>query len=221
MLYGKKKTSVETNEMFPLIVQQDSVLVDARLLHQKLQVGKDFSTWIQLRISEFGFLSEKDYYTNLGKTSKWGGRPKKDYHLTLDMAKELAMLERNEVGRNIRRYFIAKEKEVRGIAQPLPHITGLFKGLEKQKINNRQLLPYREVLIRCGYSANNNGGRSQRYPQHFVRFGKLLYITEEFALHLYHQKQVFNNRIVLKNSQPVLPLDFGQSDLFLKGGNHA
>lgn len=214
MRYEEKKSALS----LPLIVQQEAVLVDARLLHQKLQVGKDFSTWIVSRINEFDFKEKQDFYPNLGKTSFFGGRPKKDYHLTLDMAKELAMLERNEVGRAMRRYFIEVEKKARITAPALQAPTTIFKALEAQKINGRTLYPYREVLTACGYKPNNNGGRAQRYPQHFVKFGRVLYVTQEFAQHLYHQKAVANNRVVMRNSQPVLPLDFGQTALPLKGG---
>jgi hypothetical protein len=127
------------------------------------------------------------------------------------MAKELAMLERNEVGRNIRRYFIAKEKELRGISQ-LPKETQLFKGVKCEKINGRKLYPYRELLGKMGYN-NTSGGcgaRVHKYPGHFVKMGSTWHITEEFALHLHHSKQVINNRATLKAMQPVLALNFGE-----------
>lgn len=209
-------------DQFPLIIQQDKVLVDARLLHQKLQSTSKFKDWITYRIKEYGFIEGQDYFaekfreTNLGRSAK-------NYHLTIDMAKELSMLERNEVGRNIRRYFIAKEKEVRGIVKPqLPEVPGLFNNLDKQKINNRKLLPYKAFLDKIGMNSKS-GAASQRvgkYPQHFVKFNNLTYVTEEFALHLYHQRQVFQNRVVMANMQAVLPLNFGEADLFLKGGYH-
>lgn len=208
-------------EKFPLIIQQDKVLVDARLLHQKLQSNTRFNDWIIRRITEFGFEAEKDFYSNLSKSK--GGRKSIEYHLTVDMAKELAMLERNEIGRNIRRYFIAKEKEVRGIVKPqLPDVSGLFKCLDKQKINNRKLLPYKAFLDKIGMNSKS-GAASQRvgkYPQHFIKFNNQTFVTEEFALHLYHQRQVYQNRVVMANMQAVLPLNFGEADLFLKGGNH-
>lgn len=225
MTSKKEKNSVEAN-MLPLIIQQDKVLVDARLLHQRLQSGHKFTDWIKIRIEEFGFIENQDFFasekTEAVISRHLGGSNKKDYHLTLDMAKELAMLERNDVGRNIRRYFIAKEKEVRGaVTNTLAPVTGLFKGIEKQNINNRKLFAYKAYLLKIGMNAKSGGAstRVAKYPQHFVKFNNLLYITEEFALHLHHQRQVTLNRTVLKNAQPVIPLNFGQTDLFLpKGG---
>lgn len=175
-----------------------------------MKVGRDFSTWIKNRISEYQFSENVDFLIpqNWGaKKGRGGDRRSVDYLLTLDMAKELAMLERNETGRSIRRYFIQKEKELRAVSQ-LPREAGLFKGLRPRRINDRVLYPYREVLVRAGYKANNNGDRRQRYWMHFVKEGSILYVTAEFALHLYHQRQVLNNRSVMKACQPVLALPF-------------
>jgi phage anti-repressor protein len=97
-------------------------LVDARLLHEFLEVGKDFSTWIKDRIEEYDFALNIDYLEyspKSGKTPK-GGRPAKDYHLTIDMAKELGMIERNEKGRQIRRYFLDMERQVQYGLKQLP-----------------------------------------------------------------------------------------------------
>lgn len=94
--------------------EQDSV--DARELYRYLGVRRDFSTWIKSRISEYQFTANLDYAEfspNLGKTSFFGGRPKIEYHLSLDMAKELAMVERTAKGREIRRYFIEMERQNR------------------------------------------------------------------------------------------------------------
>ncbi len=194
--------------MLPLVTQENNVLVDARLLHQKLKSGWQYADWIKKRIKEFGFVENQDFFASKKTEAVFrGGHNRVDYLLTLDMAKELAMLEKNEVGRQIRHYFIQKEKELRAVSQ-LPKETTLFKGLKARRINDRVLYPYREILVRAGYSANNNGGRRYRYWMHFVKEGSKLYITEEFALHLYRQKQVLNNRHVMLAAQPVLALEF-------------
>jgi anti-repressor protein len=197
----------------PIIQQGESLLIDARLLHKQLKVKTVFADWIKRRIQEFGFEEIKDYFSNLRKSST---KPTNEYHLTLDMAKELAMLERNDVGRQIRRYFIQKEKEARGISQ-LPPEHSLFKGIKPRRLNDRLMYPYKEVLSRCGYSINSSSHRRHKYWMHFVKEGSKLFITQDFALHLFKQKQVVNNRAALQAMQPVLPLNFGDTSL-LKGG---
>jgi anti-repressor protein len=88
--------------------------VDARELHGFLAVGRDFSNWIKDRINEYEFAEGVDYVLirqNGGtKTGRGGDRRSVDYHLSLDMAKELGMVEKNEQGRLIRRYFIDCER---------------------------------------------------------------------------------------------------------------
>jgi len=86
-------------------------LCDARDLHTFLGVGRDFSNWIKGRIEQYGFVEGEDFSPILAKST--GGRPGMEYHLTLDMAKELAMVENNEQGRQVRRYFIAMERQAR------------------------------------------------------------------------------------------------------------
>lgn len=91
-------------------------------MHEFLGVKRDFSTWIKDRIEEYGFIEGQDYIfdesrfsPNLGKTSKCskGGRPTIEYLLTIDMAKELGMVEKTEKGREIRKYFVRCEAIMR------------------------------------------------------------------------------------------------------------
>ena len=99
--------------------------VSARQLHFFLEVGKDFSDWIKGRIAAFGFIEGQDFVIveglispNLG-TSKSRARTTKEYFLSIDMAKELSMVERNEKGKQARRYFIGCERRM--VKAPLPH----------------------------------------------------------------------------------------------------
>ncbi|RZN58863.1 antA/AntB antirepressor family protein [Avibacterium paragallinarum] len=96
-----------------LIADQTIQLCNARDLHSFLGVGFDFSNWIKNRISDYGFVQNEDYII---VTERTNGRPRKEYHITLDMGKELAMVERNEKGRQVRKYFI--ECERRALQQP-------------------------------------------------------------------------------------------------------
>lgn len=69
--------------------------VNARDLHAFLEVGKDFSNWIKDRIEQYKFVENQDFviFAETGENSG-RGRPAKEYVISLDMAKELAMVER-------------------------------------------------------------------------------------------------------------------------------
>lgn len=88
--------------------------VNARELHEKLGNKKQFANWIQLRIEQYGFVENQDFevFNQKVKNSN-GGRSRIEYALSLDMAKELCMVENNEKGRMIRKYFIEVEKKAR------------------------------------------------------------------------------------------------------------
>ncbi|ENT6141535.1 antA/AntB antirepressor family protein [Escherichia coli] len=118
-----------TSQLIPVfngtIDNETILLVNARELHSFLGVGRMFAHWVKERIAEYGFVESQDYILicQNGQTKGRGGnRRSKDYHLTLDTAKELAMVERNEKGRQIRRYFIECEKKLRSM-QPAQQFT--------------------------------------------------------------------------------------------------
>ncbi|EEM1820610.1 AntA/AntB antirepressor [Salmonella enterica subsp. enterica] len=113
-----------TNQLIPVfngtINNEYVLLCDARELHTFLGVGKRFASWITDRIEQYGFIENQDYIAISQNREIGHGRGKIDYHLTLDTAKETAMVERNEKGRQIRRYFIECEKKLRQQRQYTP-----------------------------------------------------------------------------------------------------
>jgi len=90
--------------------------VSARELHAFLESKRDFSTWIKDRVERYGFVENQDFavFTKIGE-NPCGGRPMTEYAISLDMAKELSMVENNEKGRQARRYFIECEKKMNGV----------------------------------------------------------------------------------------------------------
>lgn len=84
--------------------------VNARELHAFLQNKDHFATWIKDRIAQYDFQENQDFVTFSENSEK--GRPRLEYAITLDMAKELSMVERNEQGKMARRYFIECEKRL-------------------------------------------------------------------------------------------------------------
>ena len=98
-----------------LIQNQPIQLCNARELHAFLEIQTRYNDWINNRINEYGFIQDEDY---LVITERTNGRPRKEYHITLDMGKELGMVERNERGRQIRQYFIRCERTLKTLQQP-------------------------------------------------------------------------------------------------------
>lgn len=106
--------------------------INAQDLHQQLEVNTRFNDWIQRRIENYGFVEDLDYYSNLSKTSNLlGGRPATEYHLTLEMAKELALLENNPKGRQVRRQLIEAERKLR------EDVPALLRNLQQQNLKLR------------------------------------------------------------------------------------
>lgn len=127
--------------------------VNARRLHAALLVGKDFSNWIKGRIDRFGFEEGRDFAVTQDLSSPNLASTKSrlqtliEYHLTLDMAKEIAMVENNPRGRAVRRYFIECERLVRengGGGEIDPRVIGgIVKGIVRKSLEEaiRERLP--------------------------------------------------------------------------------
>lgn len=95
-------------ELIKIDYQNDRPTVSARDLHEFLEVGTAYKDWFP-RMCEYGFKEGVDFCSFLRESS--GGRPAQDAQLTIDMAKELCMLQRTEKGQQARRYFIQLEKD--------------------------------------------------------------------------------------------------------------
>ena len=87
--------------------------VNARELHSFLESKQDFSNWVNNRIKQYGFAENTDYLLNKIIVQVPSGKKyKNEYFLTLDMAKELSMVERTEKGKQARQYFIECERKL-------------------------------------------------------------------------------------------------------------
>lgn len=115
---------------------QSTDFVNARELHTFLELGRDFSNWIKARIKQYSFEESIDYQVISRSPELASGNrgASKEYFITLDMAKELAMVERNEKGRQARRYFIDCERQLKNTATT-PAITGT-QDTDKLKLLN-------------------------------------------------------------------------------------
>ena len=98
------------NELLKVNYGNDRITLSARELHEFLGIGTDFAKWMQ-RMCEYGFSENQDYrvFVKNDDSSK-GGRPSTDYEITLDMAKEIAMIQRSDKGKEVRQYFLELER---------------------------------------------------------------------------------------------------------------
>ena len=96
-----------------LIKIYNGSLINARELHAFLESRQKFADWIKNRIEKYDFEEGKSYFIKLGNRSDGlAGKPRKEYYLTIGMAKELAMVENNSKGKEARRYFIQCEETI-------------------------------------------------------------------------------------------------------------
>lgn len=103
------------NELLNVNYDNDRITVSARELHEFLEVGADFRHWFP-RMCEYGFEAGRDFNpVKIDRVQYEGGREVKrtvdDAQLTIECAKEICMLQRNEKGKQARQYFIQLEKD--------------------------------------------------------------------------------------------------------------
>ena len=126
--------------------------VNARELHSFLESKQEFAHWVKNRIVQYGFAENIDYVMVFDNSIKnpeslenKGGRPTKDYFVTLSCAKELAMVERTAKGREARLYFIECEQRL---------LANLKDRSQNQSITMKRLLDNIERALNMQSSQN-------------------------------------------------------------------
>lgn len=109
-----RNCSAKADELIPVQYSEDGdIAVSGRELHQFLEVKTRYNDWIKSKVEKYEFVENTDYVTITEKSVKpaSGGRPGVDHALTVSTAKELAMVESNDKGKQARKYFIEVEKK--------------------------------------------------------------------------------------------------------------
>ncbi|MBF5724519.1 phage antirepressor Ant [Escherichia coli] len=199
-----------TSQLIPVfngtIANETTLLVNARDLHTFLGVGKRFASWITERIAEYGFVENQDYILvspNREIKGRGGDRRSKDYHLTLDTAKETAMVERNEKGRQIRRYFIECEKKLRNIqpvqtelqftAEEIILLCYMQLWMEKAQDLSKHLYPIMKEL--------NSSYTNKLYD---IAFETIYMVTKNKEALLREAAQLDQSSFVVQRARPML-----------------
>lgn len=128
----------------------DTQTVSARELHCKLNIGTRFNDWFP-RMCEYGFEEEIDFYSKMSKTSEQTGRPQKDYEISIDMAKQICMIQRTEEGKQVRQYLIDLEKAwntpEQVFARALKMADATINSLKQQMVEMKPKADYFDALV--------------------------------------------------------------------------
>lgn len=131
------------NELFNVTTNGDKLTLSARELHKELNVTDRFTRWFE-RMGEYGFEENIDFTSVKSSTLVNNGamRELQDYQITLDMAKEIAMLQRNEKGKEIRRKLIELEKAWNSPEKVMARALDIaHKTIANLQIENEEMKP--------------------------------------------------------------------------------
>jgi len=110
--------------------------VDARGLHEFLEVKSNFRDWIKNRIRDYDFQENQDFIKgDMKLSSSKTGQTTTEYTISIDMAKELSMVERNHKGKEARKYFIECEKKLK----PQTELEMLLATVQKAVEHERKI----------------------------------------------------------------------------------
>lgn len=178
--------------------------VSARELHLFLESKQDFSNWINNRIIKYGFIQNQDFEIfNKFIENPSGGRPRIEYALSMDMAKELAMVEGNEKGKEARRYFIECERLAQNPTHNISRIDlaqmVIESEREKQRLQIQNDLQAEQLI------------KSAPKVEYFdeVLQSKDTYTTNQIA------KELGMSAITLNKQLHTLGIQYKQSDTWL------
>ena len=128
------------NEIIKINYETEYPTVSARDLHEKLNIGTAFKDWFP-RMCEYGFVEGVDFCSKLSETSTKGGRPAKDADISVDMAKQICMIQRTPEGKMCRQYLIDLEKAWNTPDQIIARALKMVdKTIDSLKFENKALL---------------------------------------------------------------------------------
>lgn len=180
------------------VIKVQDGMVDGRSLHEWLQVDTEYRHWFP-RMVEYGFVEGIDFRSKMTENPISGGRPSINHEMTLDMAKEISMIQRTERGKQARRYFlecekIAKAQYVAHEERPADELDALFQAVSQMRKLRDE---HRESVKRIEHMEKENEARREQERILKSRMDTLNCVTPEGT-----PRQKFNammNKYALKN----------------------
>ena len=200
--------------------------MSARELHDFLEVKTAYKDWFP-RMCEYGFTEGQDFCSFLSEST--GGRPAQDAALTIDMAKEICMIQRSEKGKQARQYFIQLEKDwnspekVMARALDIAHreLNTLKAANAELTVQNAIMQPkadyFDELVDRNLLTSFRDTAKLLHIGQNtFIRYlldrkylyrdqsGKLMAYQKHIDDGLFELKERFNEKTNWKGTQPLV-----------------
>lgn len=142
---------IKTGELIPISENNGQRAVSARDLYNFLCCTERFQSWFDRQL-QYGFADGIDYTTVNSFTVVGNGaeKPIVDYAMTISMAKEVSMIQRNEKGKQARQYFIACEQKMQELSTPSYQIADPIKRAEKwiEEEKQRQQLALENKIMK-------------------------------------------------------------------------
>lgn len=160
--------TVIENELVPVYkTSTGEKVVYGSELHTVLEVKSKFADWIKNRLNDCEAMENEDFQTFSKKLEK--GRPSVDYIIKLDTAKEMAMLERNEKGKQVRRYFIQIEKKYK--ESKLADLSDLSVELRAIIMHDKKIQRMENRMDKLEYDIPLYGSEADELCNHVKRKG--------------------------------------------------
>lgn len=194
------------------------IAVSARELYKYLEIGTDFTNWCK-RMFEYGFDENKDYVLAKNGENKVSKSNPVDYALTIDMAKEIAMLQRSDKGKQARQYFLECEKK---LSKALPQtykeaLTALVEQIEyneqvenerNEAIRTKAYISDKKTATAMGQvggltKSNNQMKETLGKSKHYSTIAHVKLKTGESFNPYYLKQYSINNNIEIKKISPM------------------
>lgn len=162
--------TVIENELVPVYeTSTGEKVVYGTELHSVLEVKSRFNDWISNRLKDCEAVENEDFQTFTKNLVK--GRPSIDYIIKLDTAKEMAMLERNDKGKQVRRYFIQVEKRYKEKQATFPDLSDLSVELQAIIMHDKKLQRIEVRMDRLEFDVPLYGSEADEICNHVKRKG--------------------------------------------------
>lgn len=165
-----KNLTVIENELVPVYeTNTGEKVVYGSEFYAVLEVKSKFADWIKNRLNDCEAMENEDFQTFSKKIEK--GRPSVDYIIKLDIAKEMAMLERNEKGKQVRRYFIQVEKKYKEKQQQLADLSDLSVELQAIIMHDKKIQRMENRMDKLEFDIPLYGSEADELCNHVKRKG--------------------------------------------------